>query len=53
MIRRLRLAWRFKVWPWNVPWPVVRYLSFDDVTEYDIRRTRELADQFGWEQEGK
>lgn len=46
--RRIRLAWRFKVCPWNVRWQAVRYLSLSKVTEADIKRTRELAERFGW-----
>lgn len=50
LIKRLRLAWRFKVWPWAIPASVVTWIALDQrLTERDIRRTRELAIKYGWE----
>ncbi len=46
--RRLRIAWRFRVWPWQVPMEAVKYLSLHPLTERDIQRTRELAARFHW-----
>lgn len=49
-IKRLRLAWRFKVWPWSVPWQAVKYVALDQrLTVNDIARAHELAAQYGWE----
>ena len=44
--KRLRLAWEFRVWPWQLPagW---RYLG-GRPTEADIKRGQELADKYGW-----
>lgn len=50
LVKRLRLAWRFKVWPWSIPWQAVKWIALDQrITPYDIQRTRELAEKYGWE----
>jgi hypothetical protein len=48
MLKRLRLAWRFKVWPWRVPWQAVAFVSLAPLTAKDIDRTHELAKRYGW-----
>lgn len=49
LVRRLRLAWAFKVWPWNIPPTVMKYLEWPiRLTERDIQRTKELAKRHGW-----
>jgi hypothetical protein len=50
-VRRLRIAWRFRVWPWRVPAGAVRHLSLQPLTQKDIQRTHELAERFGWERD--
>jgi hypothetical protein len=47
--RRLRLAWRYRVWPWDVPANVVTYIGLEGPTEADVRRGEELAKEMGWE----
>jgi len=47
-LKRLRLAWRFKVWPWRVPREAVMFLSLKPLTPSDIQRTRERAERWGW-----
>lgn len=49
LIRRLRFAWRFRMFPWDIPGNVVRYVSLEKLTDADVRRTKELAERFGWE----
>ncbi len=48
LVRQVRLAWRFRVWPWRVPKEAARYLSLTSLTEDDIRRTHVLAGPHGW-----
>ena len=49
LIQRLRWAWRLRMFPWDIPHNVVRYVSLAKLTKHDIKRTRELAERFGWE----
>lgn len=49
MIKRLRIAWRFRIWPWRIPANVVRYVSLAKLTQGDIKRTDVLAARFVWE----
>lgn len=46
--RRLRIAWRFRVLPWNVPASAVKYLGFRSPSQADIERGEELARRHGW-----
>lgn len=49
-LKRLLLAWRHRVWPWDVPWEAVEYLALDQrPTENEIARARELAHHHGFE----
>jgi hypothetical protein len=49
LARRFIMAWKFKMWPWEIPWNTVKYLALDQrLTDADIRRSRELADKYGW-----
>ncbi len=47
-VKRIRLGWRFKCWPWNVPANVVKYISLKGPTEADLKRGEELAREHGW-----
>jgi len=47
-LRRLRLAWRFKVLPWRIPENVVKYIGRSRPTAADIERGEELAREHGW-----
>jgi hypothetical protein len=47
-MKRLRLAWRFRVLPWNVPANVVKYIGLRGPSEADIARGEELAEKQGW-----
>ena len=48
ILKRLRLALRFRVWPWRIPWQAVYYLSLERPTEADIRWTKRLVKEHGW-----
>lgn len=48
IIKRLRLAWRFREWPWRVPWEAVKYLSLEKPTRADLERSKLLAEKHGW-----
>lgn len=39
MMKRLRLAWRFRVWPWRIPKHAVEYLSMEPLTMDDVLAT--------------
>ena len=52
MIKRMRIAWRFMVWPWRIPVEAVRHLSLEPLTQADIDRTVELSSAMGWRREG-
>jgi hypothetical protein len=47
VMKKLRLAWRFCVWPWRVPREALM-LSLKPLTLKDIQQTRDLAARFGW-----
>jgi hypothetical protein len=49
LIRRLRFAWKLRMFPWDIPSNVIRFVSFEKATVADIKRTKELAERFGWE----
>lgn len=46
--KRLWLAWKFRVWPWKIPSGAL-LLDFSPLTDAEIRRTKELANKYGWE----
>lgn len=49
-IKRLRLAWAFKVWPWRIPANVVLWLAVPrHLTEAEIACGHKLAKRYGWE----
>lgn len=51
-IKRLRLAWAFKVWPWHVPAEAVKFLQWPvRITKTDRQRTEELAQRYNWERD--
>jgi len=50
LVRRLRFAKAFRMWPWAVPDEVVRYLMLPSeirITPRDIAKAKELAERFG------
>ena len=48
LLKRLRMAWWFRVWPWAIPWQAVRYLSMGHPTPADVEKTKRLARHRGW-----
>jgi hypothetical protein len=43
-VRRLRMAWKFKIWPWQLHPLTVKWVSLNQtLTPRQIARTRELA----------
>ena len=50
LIKRFRLAWAFRVWPWRGPANAATYLQWPPtITERDIQRTREINKIHGWD----
>jgi hypothetical protein len=54
-LKQIRIAWSFKVWPWQVPVEAVTYLAWPPppLTAQEITRTRELAEKYGWERDDR
>lgn len=49
-VRRLRMAWWFRCWPWSIPENAVKYIALDQrLTPAEIKRGQELAAKYGWE----
>lgn len=49
-MKRLRLAWALRVWPWRIPANVLKWVAVPrPFTEGEIRRGQELAAKYGWE----
>ena len=49
MLRRLRFAWRFREWPWNIPRQVVKYLDLRPLTKADYERTERVIENLSKE----
>lgn len=47
-MKRLRLAMRYRMWPWQLPTNVVRFVSLQGPTKRDVERGEELARRYGW-----
>jgi hypothetical protein len=48
-VRRLIMAWQFKVWPWAIPWQTVKWVALDQrLSPSDEARALELAEKHGW-----
>lgn len=46
-VKRMRMAWRFRVWPWEIP-ACALLVSLKPPTDEDIKWGKELAERYGW-----
>lgn len=48
-LRRLIMAWRFKVWPWSLHRNTVKWVALDQrLTRREVEHGQECARRLGW-----